>query len=130
MKNLWIELDYYQNSKMKCIEDVVMILKFWRRTGIWVLGRLENWIWSSACTYIWIRSLPTRSEFFSIVWSEGWRRGIMLETLLSDNFALIAVVPTTFTTFSAVHNIILIDQTALGLTTDQQTTRMDYFAIF
>ena len=28
MKSLWLELDYYQNIKMKCSEDAAMMLKF------------------------------------------------------------------------------------------------------
>ena len=34
MKSLWLELDYYQNIKMKCSEDVVMILKYVERERI------------------------------------------------------------------------------------------------
>ena len=34
MKSLWLELDYYQNIKMKCWEDVAMILKYVERERI------------------------------------------------------------------------------------------------
>ena len=34
MKSLWLELDYYQIIKMKCSEDVVMILKYVERERI------------------------------------------------------------------------------------------------
>ena len=34
MKSLWLELDYYQNIKMKCNEDAAMMLKFVERERI------------------------------------------------------------------------------------------------
>ena len=34
LKNLWLELDYYQNFKMKCSEDATMLLKFDERERI------------------------------------------------------------------------------------------------
>ena len=33
MKGLWLELDYYQNFKMKCSENVAMLLKLVERGG-------------------------------------------------------------------------------------------------
>ena len=34
LKTLWLELDYYQNFKMKCSEDATMLLKFDERERI------------------------------------------------------------------------------------------------
>lgn len=34
MEDLWLELDHYQNLKMKCSEDTAMIQKFVERERI------------------------------------------------------------------------------------------------
>lgn len=100
MKNLWIELGYYQNFKMKCSEDAAIMLKFVERERVYEFLAGLNIEYDQVHVQIFGKDhLPTLSEVFSTVRTEEGRRGIMLETPLSDSSALITGFPTAAVAF-------------------------------
>lgn len=82
MKNLWIEVGYYQNFKMKCSEDAAMMLKFVEGERVYEFLTGFNIEYDQVRVQIFGKDpLPTLSEVFSTVRSEEGRRGIMLDSV-------------------------------------------------
>ena len=71
MKGLWLELDYYQNFKMKCGEDAAMLQKFLERERIFEFLAGLNIDFDQVRVQILVKeSLPSLEGVFSIIRAE------------------------------------------------------------
>ena len=94
MKSLWLELDYYQNIKMKCNEDAAIMLKFVERK------RIFDFLVSLNVEYDQVKvqvlgkeDCPPLNEVFSIIRTKEERRSVMLDTPTTEDSALVTIRP-------------------------------------
>ncbi|GFZ12770.1 hypothetical protein Acr_23g0011550 [Actinidia rufa] len=89
MKGLWLELDYYQNFKMKCGEDAAMLQKFVERERIFeFLAGLNIDFDQVQVQVLGKESLISLEGVFSIIRAEESRRGVMLDNLVNERSAM------------------------------------------
>nr|KYP43794.1 hypothetical protein KK1_034774 [Cajanus cajan] len=80
LNGLWIELDQYQNLKMKCIADSDTLTKFLERVRVFkFLHGLNSEFDPIPVQILGKNKLPSLSEVFHIVRGEETRRSVMLE---------------------------------------------------
>ena len=88
MKSLWLELDYYQNIKMKCNEDAAMMLKFVERERIFDFFAGLNVEYDQVkVQVVGKEDLPPLNEVFSIIRAEEGKRSVMLDTPTTEGLA-------------------------------------------
>jgi len=88
----WIELDQYQNLKMKCTDDSIALAQFLERMRIFkFLSGLNSEFDPIRIQILGKEKLPSVSKVFHIVRGEETRRSVMLDGGKSvDNSALAA----------------------------------------
>ena len=89
-----MELDYYQNIKMKCNKDTTMMLKFVKRERIFdFLTGLNVEYDKVKVQVLGKEDLPPLNEVFSIIRAEEGRRSVMLDTPTTEGSALVTMKP-------------------------------------
>ncbi|XP_011046793.1 PREDICTED: uncharacterized protein LOC105141310 [Populus euphratica] len=80
MKSFWLELDYYQDFKMQCSDDAVILKNYVERERIFeFLAGLNIEFDQMRVQILGKESLPSLNEVFSIIRAEEGRRTVMLE---------------------------------------------------
>jgi uncharacterized Zn finger protein len=80
MKSLWLELDYYQDFKMQCSDDVVILKKYMEIERIFeFLVGLNIEFDQVRVQILGKESLPLLNEVLSLIRAEEGRRIMMLD---------------------------------------------------
>ena len=86
---MWLELDYYQNFKMKCGEDAAMLQKFLERERIFEFLEGLNIDFDQVRVQVLGKEyLPSLVGVFSIIRAEESRRGVMLDNPVNEGSAM------------------------------------------
>lgn len=94
MKNLWQEMDYYQNLQMKCSEDAAMLRKFIEREQIFeFLADLNVEFDEVRVQVLGKEDLSSINEVFSIIGAEEGRRGVMIDSQPAEGSTLATTKP-------------------------------------
>jgi len=80
MKSFWLELDYYQDFKMQCSDDAVILKNYVERERIFeFLAGLHIEFDQMRVQILGKESLPSLNEVFSLIRVEEGRRTVMLD---------------------------------------------------
>jgi hypothetical protein len=80
MKSFWLELDYYQDFKMQCSDDVVILKKYMEIERIFeFLAGLNIEFDQVRVQILGKESLPLLNEVLSLIRAEEGRRIMMLD---------------------------------------------------
>jgi hypothetical protein len=80
MKSFWLELDYYQDFKMQCSDDVVILKKYMEIERIFeFLAGLNIEFDQVRVQILGNESLPLLNEVLSLIRAEEGRRIMMLD---------------------------------------------------
>jgi hypothetical protein len=89
MKSFWLELDYYQDFKMQCSEDAVILKNYVERERIFeFLAGLNIEFDQMRVQILGKESLPSLNEVFSVIRAEEGRRTVMLEVPNTEGSAM------------------------------------------
>jgi len=73
MKSFLLELDYYQDFKMQCSDDVVVLKKIYGKVEyLWISCKTQHRVWSNVNPNTW-KWIPTLTQW-GILIDKGWRR--------------------------------------------------------
>jgi len=85
MKSFWLELDYYQDFKMQCSNDAVILKNYVERERIFeFLAGLNIKFDQIRVQILGKESLPSLNEVFLVIRAEEGRRTVMLEVLNTE----------------------------------------------
>ncbi|TXG53836.1 hypothetical protein EZV62_019092 [Acer yangbiense] len=91
LKSLWLELDHYQNLKMKCGDDIATLREYVERERIFeFLAGLNAEFDQVRVQVLGKEPLPSLNEVFTIIRAESGRRLVMLENKTGEASALAA----------------------------------------
>jgi len=80
MKSFWLELDYYQDFKMQCSDDAVILKKYMEREMIFeFLVRINIEFDQMWVQILGKESLPSLNEVVSLIKAEEGKRIMMLD---------------------------------------------------
>jgi len=80
MKSFWLELDYYQDFKMQCNDDAVILKNYVERERIFeFLAGLNIEFDQIRVQILGKESLPSLNEVFSVIRAEEGKRTVMLD---------------------------------------------------
>ncbi|KAG6775743.1 hypothetical protein POTOM_019236 [Populus tomentosa] len=90
MKSFWLELDYYQDFKMQCSDDAVILKKYVERERIFeFLAGLNIEFDQMRVQILGKESLPSLNEVFSVIKAEEGRRAVMLDAPNTEGSAML-----------------------------------------
>ncbi|TXG49302.1 hypothetical protein EZV62_025177 [Acer yangbiense] len=91
LKSLWLELDHYQNLKMKCGDNIATLREYVERERIFeFLAGLNAEFDQVRVQVLGKEPLPSLNEVFSIIRAESGRRLVMLKNKTGEASALAA----------------------------------------
>jgi hypothetical protein len=89
IKSFWLELDYYQDFKMQCSDDAMILKNYVERERIFeFLAGLNIEFDQMRVQILEKESLPSLNEVFSVIRAEEGRRIVMLEVPNTEGSAL------------------------------------------
>jgi hypothetical protein len=90
MKSFWLELDYYQDFKMQCNDDAVILKNYVERERIFeFLAGLNIEFDQMRVQILGKESLPSLNEVFSVIRAEEGRRTVMLDAPNTEGSAML-----------------------------------------
>ncbi|KAG6735946.1 hypothetical protein POTOM_061371 [Populus tomentosa] len=89
MKSFWLELDYYQDFKMQCSDDAMILKNYVKRERIFeFLAGLNIEFDQIRVQILGKETLPSLNEVFSVIRAEEGRRTVMLEVPNTEGSAM------------------------------------------
>jgi len=89
IKSFWLELDYYQDFKIQCSDDVVILKNYVERERIFeFLARLKIEFNQMRVQILGKESLPSLNKVFSVIRAKEGRRTVMLEVSDTEGSAM------------------------------------------
>jgi hypothetical protein len=89
IKSFWLELDYYQDFKIQCSDDVVILKNYVERERIFeFLARLKIEFNQIRVQILGKESLPSLNKVFSVIRAKEGRRTVMLEVPDTEGSAM------------------------------------------
>ena len=89
MKSFWLELDYYQDFKMKCSDDATILKNYVERERIFeFLAGLNMEFDPVRVQILGKESMPSLNEVFSVIRAEEGRRTMMMEATHTEGSAM------------------------------------------
>ncbi|KAK8574583.1 hypothetical protein V6N12_062273 [Hibiscus sabdariffa] len=93
LKNLWQEMDHYQNLQMNCREDTQTLIRFIEKE------RIDDFLAGLNLEYDAVRvqilgkeELPSLNEAIAIIRSEEGRRGVMVDNTQAESSTLVTKI--------------------------------------